>query len=129
VHPYETIRRMILQVFRKNHSNGTSAHYTLILTKDGSEDCQPEEGSVSLLDDEFVKIWNTNTDIIVDFSLDQSAPAQISIYDALGNLVQSDKTTANFNRETYSMTSLTSGVYFITVNINGQSWTQKTIKY
>ena len=112
-----------------NTSNGTSAHYTLILTKDGSEDCQPEEGSVSLLDDEFVKIWNTNTDIIVDFSLDQSAPAQISIYDALGNLVQSDKTTANFNRETYSMTSLTSGVYFITVNINGQSWTQKTIKY
>ncbi len=58
-----------------------------------------------------------------NFYLNTSEAAKINIYDLTGRLVQ----TANYNNEAVSVDGLNAGVYFVNIEIEGKTTTQKLI--
>ena len=104
-------------------------HYTLILAKDGMEDCIPQASQNDPFQYDLVKIWDNLSIVNIDFSIDQSSMADIEVYDVLGNVIHSSTNIAEYNRVEIPLTNETSGVYFVSVTINGENWTQKIIKY
>jgi hypothetical protein len=103
--------------------------YTLILSKDGFEDCAPPTLQSETLNDGLVNIWNDNSLVKIDFSLDKASMSDIAVYDVLGNIIYTGASRAEFNRVEIPLRNQSSGVYFVSVNINGQIWTQKIVKY
>lgn len=112
-----------------NLTVGDEVNYTLILSKDGFEDCTPLMPSSEIFNDGLVNIWNANSIVKIDFALDKAAMSEIAVYDVLGNIIHTSALRAKFNRVEIPLLNQPSGVYFVSVNINGQNWSQKIVKY
>lgn len=97
-------------------------NFTLILSKDGVENCEAPEAQLSNSD------WSTWTDqqrIIVDFYLDRPANALIEVQNLLGETVHREVRTASYSREEIQLPNAASGVYMVSVSVNGLTTTDK----
>lgn len=108
-------------------NNGTRVKYTLVLSKDGVEDCVAP-GESNSIDQAGVRIWNNSESVYLDFAFEKSYTADITIYDVVGNVVTNSRQDAGYNRISLPIANEASGVYFVQVSINGQSWTEKILK-
>ena len=65
--------------------------------------------------------------IAVDFNLDQSVISTIKVHNALGELLFNQSTEASFSRYEISTANFNTGIYFVSVEINGNITTEKII--
>ena len=70
--------------------------YTLILSKDDGENCEAPIYSDEL--ESGIKIWSASNNIVIDFNLNQTVNAHVSIYNVLGERIHQEITQANYNR-------------------------------
>jgi hypothetical protein len=95
----------------------------LILSKEDYADCL----APSIYSAGDVSVTTQGKTIFTDFSLDRGATAQIQIIDMLGNTIVSETRNVGYNRETFNLENAGSGVYLISVTINGDTQTEKVI--
>lgn len=95
----------------------------LILSKEDYADCLAP--SVYSAGD--ISVTAQGKTVFTDFSLDRGATAEIRIIDMLGNTVVSETRNVGYNRETFNLENAGSGVYLISVTINGDTQTEKVI--
>lgn len=104
---------------------GNSKNFTLVLSKNDGDHCAPPTTSSEL--EEGVHVWTTSSTVLIDFDLSQSVVANIAIYNVLGELVHREITQAQFNRHSVSFHPSSAGIYFVTVEVNGNTITEKII--
>jgi hypothetical protein len=95
----------------------------LILSKEDYADCL----APSMYSAGDVSVTTQGKTVFTDFSLDRGATAQIRIIDMLGNTIVSETRNVGYNRETFNLENAGSGVYLISVTINGDTQTEKVI--
>lgn len=95
----------------------------LILSKEDYADCL----APSFYSAGDVSVTAQGKTVFTDFSLDRGATAEIRIIDMLGNTVVSETRNVGYNRETFNLENAGSGVYLISVTINGDTQTEKVI--
>ena len=95
----------------------------LILSKEDYADCL----APSIYSAGDVSVTTQGKTVFTDFSLDRGATAQIQIIDMLGNTIVSETRNVGYNRETFNLENAGSGVYLISVTINGDTQTEKVI--
>lgn len=95
----------------------------LVLSKEDQVDC---EAPVQVTD-ESVTVWSDNKTVYVDFYLDRTAEAEIEIFNVLGKRVYNQSSNVSYARKRLDLSNAESGVYFVTVSINGSSTTDKIV--
>lgn len=95
----------------------------LILSKEDNVNC--ESPADVLLSDENVHVWSNEKTIYADFYLDRGAQAEIEVFNVLGKRVYNNATTVSHTRERIDLSGAESGVYFVTISLNGSSTTDK----
>lgn len=104
-------------------SENEPVNMRLILSKEDYADCL----APSIYSAGDVSVTTQGKTIFTDFSLDRGATAQIQIIDMLGNTIVSETRNVGYNRETFNLENAGSGVYLISVTINGDTQTEKVI--
>jgi hypothetical protein len=95
----------------------------ILISKKDYEDCL----APSTFADNEVRIFGFGKQINADFFLDRNAVADIQVLNGLGQVVMTKKSTVSYDRVTLDMSNAQSGLYFVTVNINGQTKTEKIV--
>jgi hypothetical protein len=100
----------------------TSCHI-ITLSGSGINELPEAYGSISNYPNPF------STTTTIDYELHQQGSVQVAVYDVLGNRVALLENSANKPGGSYKIefdgSSLTSGIYFLRLTLNGQSVTQK----
>lgn len=98
-------------------------HFKLLLSKEDYEDClAPTEFT-----DNDMRVFANGKLIVADFFLDRSAEAKIEVFNILGQPVFSQNYNVGYSRETINLENATSGIYFVNLNVNGTTQTEKVI--
>lgn len=109
-----------LQIDQEN----TTISYTLVLSKTSLDLC---DMSVDETMQSNVVVTVKDYFILIDYDLDQVAMSEVQVFNALGNRVITDQQAVSHARQILNANDLSTGVYFVNVEVNGQVSTHKII--
>jgi hypothetical protein len=108
-----------------NVRSDDAIEYTLIFSKGEYEDCQIASNTEQTEGN--INVWNTSDRIIIDYLLDQTVMSNVFVQNSLGQTVWSGSSVASYNRQEISTEALPTGLYVVSVHINGNVQSKKLI--
>jgi hypothetical protein len=95
----------------------------ILISKKDYADCM---APTSFSDNE-VRVFSNDKMIHTDFYLDKTVEANITVMNSLGQVIRTERATVSYNRNSIDMSSAQAGIYFVNIQINGQTKTEKVI--
>lgn len=95
----------------------------ILISKKDYADCM---APTSFSDNE-VRVFSSDKMIHTDFYLDKTVDANITVMNSLGQVIRIEQATVSYNRNSIDMSTAQAGIYFVNVQINGQTKTEKVI--
>ncbi len=110
------------------HANDDPNRFVLYMIRNQADcdDVLARPAPPAYFNEYLVNVLNDGNSVFVNFDLDKLAPAVISVYDAVGQLVSETKTEISDGQVKLDMPE-TNGVYVVKILVNGQSFSRKVV--